>query len=232
MISVVIATFNGSKFILIQLNSILCQLNQIDELVIVDDCSNDDTLDIIKNIGDSRIKIYSNEQNVGHVKSFEKGISLAKGEIIFLSDQDDFWLPNKIDVMSKFMVNNNFDMIISAYYLTKVQGFISGSIMNIEQSKKIFNLISIITGRNNYFGSLMCFKSGFVSKLVPFPSGIEAHDLYIAIKINLTGKVGHLNMPLVIRTITGYNLTNRDRSLIKKIKSRIYLIKLILKNYL
>ena len=88
------ATYNGEQFIEKQVLSILSQLSKIDELIIVDDCSSDNTINILKDINDSRIKIHKNHENMGHVLSFCKSVSFAKNKYIFLSDQDDIWIVN------------------------------------------------------------------------------------------------------------------------------------------
>lgn len=95
-ISVCMATYNGAKFLTQQLESIIPQLNEEDELVIVDDCSTDNTLRIIQSTNDFRIKIFLNETNRGHVYSFGRALELASNDIIFMSDQDDIWLEGRI----------------------------------------------------------------------------------------------------------------------------------------
>lgn len=234
MISVVVATYNGSNYIQIQLNSILLQLNSFDEVVVIDDCSIDDTVIKISGLNDQRIKLFKNELNIGHVKSFEKGILACTGDIIFLSDQDDFWLPNKTEVMVNELKCNNFDLLISSYYISQNQGVVdklSAQQVNLRESNRLSNLISIISGNNHYLGSLMCFKKSSIQKYLPFPDFIEAHDIYIASLFNIDFKVGHLNIPLVIRTLTGHNLTTSNRSLFKKIASRIKFIRILLFNF-
>lgn len=103
MVSVCMATFNGEKFIKEQIDSILCQLSDYDELIVSDDGSTDKTVDIIKSYNDRRISIFNHVRNfetnslTSIVSSnFENAIKHAKGDYIFLSDQDDVWLPNKI----------------------------------------------------------------------------------------------------------------------------------------
>jgi glycosyltransferase involved in cell wall biosynthesis len=83
------AVYNGSSFILPQLLSILSQINADDELIIVDDYSEDRSIDIIKEIDDKRIKIIKNSRNMGVIRSFETAISACVGEYVFLCDQDD-----------------------------------------------------------------------------------------------------------------------------------------------
>ena len=99
MISVCLATYNGARFVEKQLQSILVQLAPEDELIVCDDGSSDDTCNVIRRLADARIALHAYSQNVGHVRNFERAISAAKGDFIFLSDQDDVWVPGKIRAM-------------------------------------------------------------------------------------------------------------------------------------
>ena len=109
-ISVCVATYNGEKFIYDQLQSILDQLLENDEIIVSDNYSTDKTINIIKSINDCRIKIYFlKKKNL--IKNFENALFHAKGDYIFLSDQDDIWLPNKIKIMLEEL--NSYDLIVS-----------------------------------------------------------------------------------------------------------------------
>ena len=117
MISVCIATHNGEQYIKEQLDSILCQLLSEDEVVISDDGSTDSTLEIIKGYNDPRIKIFNFKQpsKTSHThiyasRNFENALKHAKGEYIFLSDQDDIWMPSKVAVCLGALKQN--DMIV------------------------------------------------------------------------------------------------------------------------
>ena len=85
------ASYNGESFIVEQIDSILKQIGTYDELIIVDDCSTDKTLSLLKNINDSRIRLFQTDKNVGHIGAFEMALSRASNDIIFLSHQDDIW---------------------------------------------------------------------------------------------------------------------------------------------
>ena len=101
MISIALASYNGSKYIREQLDSILEQTYQDFELIICDDCSTDNTWQILQEYAqkDSRIKVFENERNLGFKKNFEKAISLCNGKYIALSDQDDIWIDNHLEVL-------------------------------------------------------------------------------------------------------------------------------------
>jgi glycosyltransferase involved in cell wall biosynthesis len=96
MISVCMATYNGAKYIKEQMDSILCQLGKDDEVVVSDDGSTDSTLDIVAEYGDSRIKIVRNTGAHNFIRNFENSLKAAHGDYIFLADQDDVWLPDKV----------------------------------------------------------------------------------------------------------------------------------------
>ena len=97
MISVCIATYNGEKYIKQQLLSILKQIKVNDEIIISDDHSTDKTFNIIKSFNDTRIKFFLNNKGKGYTRNFENALEKAHGDIIFLSDQDDIWIDNKVE---------------------------------------------------------------------------------------------------------------------------------------
>ena len=111
MRSVCMATYNGEKYIREQLESIIPQLRDDDELVVSDDASTDSTLDIVRSYNDPRIKIFQNE-NHGVAHNFENALRHASGDILYFADQDDVWLPGKLDKMEKFLVDGGYDTIL------------------------------------------------------------------------------------------------------------------------
>src|SRR6478736_1009903 len=110
-VSVVMAVYNGEKYIKDQLNSILSQIDDSTEVIISDNGSIDNTLEIIKEFKDPRIKLYQNEEYKGSAFNFEFGLKKASGNIIFLSDQDDVWLENKVTVVKEYL--KRYDLIIT-----------------------------------------------------------------------------------------------------------------------
>ena len=118
MISIAMATYNGDKYIKEQIDSILNQTIQDFEIVICDDCSTDGTVRILHEYAknDKRFHIYQNEDNLGFKKNFEKAITLCQGEYIALSDQDDIWMPNHLELLKnaikgKVLSCGNADLI-------------------------------------------------------------------------------------------------------------------------
>ena len=105
-VSVVMATYNGEKYIEKQLDSIIGQSRKPDEIVIADDCSKDKTIEIINNYADQHHDISwvinRNDCNSGYIKNFLSAINASSGEIIVLSDQDDIWSNDKISIIEQY----------------------------------------------------------------------------------------------------------------------------------
>lgn len=189
MNSVVMATYNGEKYIKEQIDSILLNIDKNDELVISDDNSKDNTINIIneyiKNY--EQIRLIQHKGNIGVVKNFEKAIKEAKGDIIFLSDQDDIWVKGKIKkILSVF---NNDDKVLCVKHDLKVVDSdlneVYESYDKYRNSKKgIVNNIC----KNSYIGSAMAFRSKLIKAALPFPEGIPMHDQWIGILAEIYGK--------------------------------------------
>lgn len=126
MISVALCTYNGERYIREQLESILNQTMPVDEIVVCDDGSTDDTLDIIKNYKDKTstdIRIYLNEENLGPARNFQKAINQCIGDIVFLSDQDDVWMPDKVSIITEYFESNpNINVVFTNALLVDENG--------------------------------------------------------------------------------------------------------------
>ena len=176
VISVCMATYNGSSFIELQILSILKQLSNSDELVISDDGSNDGTIDIINKHmkNDARIKFFTGPQK-GLITNFENALKQAKGEYIFLADQDDVWEDSKVETF----VNNlkSHSLVISDCSVNdEVLNVIHNSFYKLNGSKAGFykNLY-----KNSYLGCCMAFRAEILADVLPFPSNIPMHDWWI-----------------------------------------------------
>jgi glycosyltransferase involved in cell wall biosynthesis len=220
------ASFNGEKFILKQINSILLQLSKDDELIIIDDCSKDDTFKIISEINNKRIKIIKNERNLGIVQSFSRSMLLAKGDFIFLSDQDDIWFPNRLKFMLSEIKAHNACLVTSNFRWidendNEIYPIFKGLIKN-NSNKHYKNILNIFQGHNNYLGCAMVFKKSLLQIAVPIPNIVEAHDLWIAKIGNLLHSNLHLNESTFFKRKHSNNssLLFSKRKLYKKIYSR------------
>ncbi|MCF0075132.1 glycosyltransferase family 2 protein [Dyadobacter sp. CY261] len=176
MISVCIPTFNGEKYIESQLASVLSQIGRNDEVIISDDCSTDGTLDVIERIGDERIKISTNSSNLHYVKNVENAVRAASGDIIFLCDQDDVWVDNKVSVTLKAL--EQADLVVSNCYVTDGNLKVTHDSYFALRNTKPNKYLALMLG-SPYLGCCMAFKADVAKKALPFPEYITSHDTWL-----------------------------------------------------
>lgn len=216
-LSVCMAVCNGAEFLEEQLNSILIQLGTNDEIIICDDKSDDFSVGIISSVGDPRIHLYLNDKRLGHVKNFELAISLARGNVIFLADQDDIWTSNRLalfieklaQIKSPGLVVGNFlEVDNTASHLdTKMNRLqLAGS-----KGSRLPIALSILIGRSKYYGCCFAFHRSLTKLILPFPSKIEAHDMWIGLVASLCASVAVIDEVTLLRRIHGKNLTSPKR---------------------
>lgn len=185
-ISVCIAAFNGSKYIENQIHSIISQLESFDEVIVVDDLSEDETVSVVQAFGDKRVKCYINDRNLGVVATFEKAITLAQNSIVFLSDQDDEWVEGKVEIVLEQLHQLDSDMIIHDGVIVDEAGNeIYDSIYSIRNSGSgiLKNFI-----KDTHMGSCMAFKNDMKKDLLPIPKKIgPAHDLWLGLFAEIMG---------------------------------------------
>lgn len=207
-ISVALCTYNGETFICQQIDSILNQSLKIDEIVVCDDGSTDQTQNILSEYQKKFpevFKIYINEKNLRSVKNFEKAISLCTGDIIFLSDQDDVWIENKVEVyINYFNQNSDIDVICSNGFIidensNKIEKYTVWDVPQfLNKNDKEIDFFRIFNTIGNFAtGAAMAIRKSFADKVVPFP-GIENfhHDEWIAVVSAEQNKFAFLNEKL------------------------------------
>lgn len=226
-ISVAIATYNGEKYIKEQLISIIKNLNSDDEIIISDDGSTDSTIDIIKSFKDNRIKIIAGPKK-GIIKNFENAIKHCRGDYIFLSDQDDIWMDNKIEKTMNLFNEENYILIVHDNKMVNSQKeIINNSFFEYRGCKNgiINNLI-----KNSFIGCCMALKKELVSEIIPMPTDIPMHDQWIGLIALLNGKVCFYKEPLILyRRHDSNNSSFKKNNLLKMISNRVHLIKNIIK---
>ncbi|BAZ84814.1 glycosyltransferase family 2 protein [Dolichospermum compactum] len=196
-ISVCMATYNGCKYVNDQISSILVQLRADDELIIVDDKSTDITLQIIDTFNDSRIKIFKNEVNLGVTKNFEKAINNATGNLIFLSDQDDVWLPNKVEkILEVFQKYPDITLVLSDAQIIDSEGQVTANSFFKLRGKFVADPLSNFI-KNKYHGCTLAFRREMLEVFLPFPDDISMHDIWIGIVNGIYGKAFYIDEPLI-----------------------------------
>lgn len=221
-ISVCMATYNGAEFVIRQLDSVIKQLRPTDQVIVVDDCSKDQTVALIKQAYGERVNVYVNENNLGAIKSFEKAISIANGDILFLCDQDDVWEDHKVDKVLQAFKEKDATLVV--HDATVVDGkleTIHPSWNQYNGHKKTGVIGNIV--KNSFTGCCMAFKKEIVADIVPFPSSIEMHDQWIALVcMKEKKKLVYIDEPLIKYVRHGGNVTGvKKRSLLTQVKGRL-----------
>lgn len=176
------ATYNGEKYIKKQLESILCQLEANDELIVSDDASTDNTLRIIESFQDPRIKVFVNTRDKSKLDrvqmvttNFENALSKATGDYIFMSDQDDCWHPDKIKIMLGYLADTDYVQSACVETDENLEPLgDKGSTYHINRNKYTSLIID-----TPYMGSCTAVTRRLLNKCLPFPSGIQSHDRWI-----------------------------------------------------
>lgn len=202
MISVAMCTYNGEKYIREQLESIINQSMLPDEIVICDDCSKDNTVNIIKETLDNwsgKVHLVVNDKNLGYRKNFEKAISLCNGDIIFLSDQDDVWNRNKIEIMVNAL--NNSDAILAFHDVEIVDENLNlikksfWKLLKFDYQKFLQSDFRRVFEGNVVQGSACVFRKELFNCARPFPEA-AVHDEWLGLVALTKGKIIPVNKPL------------------------------------
>ncbi|MCI1017615.1 glycosyltransferase [Microbacterium sp. C5A9] len=232
-VSVCMATYNGSRYIAEQLSSILAQIGDDDEVVVVDDASSDATVEIIRAVDDPRIVVHRNEKNAGYVRSFQRAVSLATGDVIVLSDQDDIWIEGRLDALlvateAHAVVASNLRLLDSNEPLRSPLSGRPWLLSSADDGRRWRNELRILAGDAPYFGCAMALRRDALALVMPFPAYLrESHDLWIATAANAAGMLGHLEKATVLRRVHEENAsTSRPRGVIAALRSRMLLLRL------
>jgi len=218
-ISVCMATYNGEAFIFEQIQSILTQIGDDSELIISDDGSKDNTLKIVKKINDRRIKVVAGPQK-GLIKNFENALNLAHGDFVFLADQDDKWLDNKVSVMLQSL--QTYDLVLSNAYISDENLEFSDETLfqQLRSKKGVFGNLF----KNRYVGCCLAFNKRILRRALPFPNNLPMHDWWIGLIGELFGRVKYIEKPLLLYRRHGSNVSftsvESKYSIAKKIRMR------------
>ena len=251
MISVVVATYNGEKYIIKQLESIKNQTVKVDEVVICDDCSEDATVSITEDfIQQNNLNgwyVHKNEKNLGYSLNFLSGLSLTKGDYVFLCDQDDLWYENKVERLTNYLDNNPTCLSVSSRYniIDENDNVISNTSINFSDqindgSIKPVTLESQI-GTSNIRGCAMCIKKELIEKIEIIKlDDLLGHDWLINVLACLNGENVIINEILFgyryhgnntsLSAIARKNLIGDYEKRIRGIRQSIYAHKYILTN--
>jgi glycosyltransferase involved in cell wall biosynthesis len=211
MISVAMCTYNGESYLTAQLESIAQQSCPVDELVICDDRSSDRTVAILKDFAEKApfsMKIVVNEVNLGSTKNFEKALSLCKGDVLFLSDQDDVWRHDKVErILAYFEENPSHDAVFTNADLIDGNGSLKPGTLwesfGFDAQKqalwKAGGANEILFRGYIVTGATMAIKRAVVKELSPFPLHLRhyIHDAWIALALGVRNRIGFIDDTLI-----------------------------------
>lgn len=204
-VDILLATYNGEKYLKEQLDSILNQTYLNFRLLISDDCSTDNTKKILEEYrkNDNRIELYYQKENLGVIKNFEFLLKKVENNYYMFADQDDIWKKNKIEKSIKKIQDENCDLVYSDLEVVdenlnikyesywKLKGF-------YKKIKKYNNFESLYL--NNFItGCTIISKKELINKVLPLPniSKYVLHDYWLALIISQYGKISYIEEPLI-----------------------------------
>lgn len=196
VISVVIACYNGERFLSQQLESVIAQTYSNLEIIISDDNSTDATWEIIEQFAkkDSRIKAYRNKINLGYIKNFERSITTCTGEYVAFCDQDDIWHKEKLFIQMKAIQNHSLCYCDSEFIDEQNHNF-NKKLSDIKNLRSYTTCLPFVLG-NCISGHATLIKTKRLLQSLPFPAFIP-YDWYLAFFCSCTGNIKYIDQPLV-----------------------------------
>lgn len=226
-VSVALAAYKGEKFIEEQLRSILSQLGKDDEIVVSDDCPGSTMSELVIELAKTEPRVrYFEGPCQGVVKNFEHAISKTSGDIIFLCDQDDAWLPGKVAAV-KAEIENGASLVLHDAKVADADLKVYNESFFKSHGSKSGYINNVL--KNSFMGCCMAFDKDLKEYILPFPKDIPMHDQYIGLKaLKLEnqglGKVVLLDTPYILYRQHGNNVTGGKTSLKDKIRWRIAIL--------
>jgi glycosyltransferase involved in cell wall biosynthesis len=194
-VSVAMASFNGARWLPLQLASILDELVSDDELLVVDDGSSDASTDVVAAVADERVRLLRNSVNRGVRASFERALVNCRGEFIFLADQDDVWLPGKRDALVAELQAGALLAISDAHVIDADGREVEPSFMARRGGFRGGLLATLV--KNRFLGCAMAFRRELLECVLPIPPAVPMHDMWIGALASLRGSVAYIDRPLM-----------------------------------
>jgi glycosyltransferase involved in cell wall biosynthesis len=205
-------TYNGEKYLRPQIGSVLSQSWSNLELIIVDDASSDNTVNVLEEyrIKDSRVKYFVNEKNLGYNKNFEKAILLASGEYIAACDQDDIWAASKIEIMMNEWPEGSL-------FVYSLSGSFNGDdFEHRTDAPKVFYTaiddVHKLVFNSPVHGHACMFKKELIARCLPFPPDIF-YDWWISMHAASTGTIGCIPQTLTWHRVHDKNFSRNITSI-------------------
>jgi glycosyltransferase involved in cell wall biosynthesis len=217
-IFIVLATYNGERFLKPFLDSLCKQTRKIISVIAIDDGSKDSTISILESYSRKLpLSIHPQEQNRGHLAAFSLGLQIAKKitkpeDFIALADQDDIWLPQKLEILERSI--GRADLVFGDATVIDAKGNpLADSWRNFAKIKAEISTRQYISGNNNMTGCLSLFKASLLDKILPIPDGIPVHDQWIALLAKKGNGIVSINDKICFYRLHGNNAVGLASSL-------------------
>ena len=206
------AVYNGEAYLRAQVESILAQLRPGDALIAVDDASTDGSAAILASFADPRLRVERHARNLGVLKTVERALELAEGEIVLLSDQDDLWLPGRLaSVLEAFAAHPRATMVVSDATLIDAEGRVTSpsffALRGRFSGNPLHNLV-----KNKCLGCTMAFRRAMLEIFLPIPPDVPMHDIWFGVLNGLYGSACYIDRPLVAYRRHGGNASTLTRA--------------------
>jgi len=217
-VSIAMATFEGGPYVMPQLESIAAQTRLPDELVVCDDASRDDTRDRVRDFASRapfEVRLEVNHERLRTTRNFERAVSLCRGDIIFLADQDDVWLPHKIETLLQVFAEHagvgavfsdglavDSELQSLGYGLWKSLSFTPAEQRLVRSGRAVEVFLKHVVAA----GTTLAFRSDYRQLALPFPELRSCHDAFIAFTIAAVAEIRIIEEPLIRYRLHGENL--------------------------
>ena len=220
-ISVLLISYNGAKYIGQQLESIVSEITDSDELIVSDDGSTDGTIGIVEDYVRRYqcVRLVSGPHN-GIAANFSNAYQNCSGDIIFFSDQDDEWLPGKVDAVKAFFgANPEYKVVMHNAYMCDGENNIVDEGANIFQLRSAGHGVMRNLIKSTYYGCCMAFRREFLEKYMPLPPKTIAYDQFLGLCAEKHHCVGFIPEKYLKHRIHGNN-QSQVQPLLRKISFR------------
>ena len=217
-VSIIMPSYNTAQFIRQSIESVIAQTYQYWELIIVDDCSSDNTDDVVSKIKDERIKYFKNEKNIGAARTRNRALKEASGKWIAFLDSDDLWMSDKLEKQIYFMEKYHYHFSYTNYVEIDENGQLNGTF--VTGPKKIKKALMYTF---NYMGCLTVMYDREYIGLVQIEDLKKRNDYALWIKVSQKSNAYLLNETLAKYRVREFSIMDRSKSPINRMKYNYYL---------
>ncbi len=219
-ICIVLATYNGSRYLSQMLDSLVAQNRPADLIIAVDDGSKDETPRILQYYSDKLpLHIEVHQVNQGHRAAFSRALELARKKVsaedyIALADQDDVWLPQKLETLERELdANASPALVFGDAQVIDGEGKVTAeSWRKVNQLQDHLSTDALLTGFTNVTGCMVMFKASIIDQILPIPVGVPVHDQWITLCASVLGGYKAIDTPVIQYRIHGNNTIGMGHS--------------------